>query len=439
MVTRNSCIYENQYIGIEEFYTVHDGKQINIQGRIEEFRKLGKEKKLFCPCGCGRNLGIVAGEKMLRRQRFRVFPDQKEIKSQCNAVEENEITISSKILLKCWLDDILKLEPGEVRLNIPISDIYDEKRRFEYTHFVSKYNFGICYERDDTNLKDEKIDLLVNHAGKRFLYVTDISNEGTNGQYPEFMIKIQNFQGFCMLLDIHNELVYDAADAKILYYQKNDQQLWQELCVVNGRLREFSIDENGMLLYKGEHVSHMVSEKILLYEKEQKEELEERRRRYEEELKRIENERNAALEEEKRRREEQEQKVRERKEAVRQNQEKYFSEHPKVKRLVRYIGMLDRLEGTFSSRQGNGYIKNRNEKIEIAEVMYDCKNHRVEIQDKDYAKFYVYVSEDVSSNPGFCRTGAAYSQLDLSHYDEDDVIPQFRKKFICIEKNEIKM
>ena len=38
MAQREVCMYKGTYIGIESVFTVIDGKQINIPGKIEELR-----------------------------------------------------------------------------------------------------------------------------------------------------------------------------------------------------------------------------------------------------------------------------------------------------------------------------------------------------------------------------------------------------------------
>mgnify|MGYP003299418227 CR=1 FL=1 len=63
MARRSVCLYNGNLLGIESIYTLSNGKQINIPKKTEEVRKLGREKKLFCPCGCGNNLTLVAGDR----------------------------------------------------------------------------------------------------------------------------------------------------------------------------------------------------------------------------------------------------------------------------------------------------------------------------------------------------------------------------------------
>lgn len=62
MAQRTHCLYGNQYIGIESIFTCINGKQINIPEKVESLRYKGRKNQLFCPCGCGSNLVLVAGD-----------------------------------------------------------------------------------------------------------------------------------------------------------------------------------------------------------------------------------------------------------------------------------------------------------------------------------------------------------------------------------------
>ena len=72
MAKRTVAFCKGRYIGIESIYTVVDGKQINIPDKLKELRDKGKNNELFCPCGCGTNLIVVAGDKNLKEQHFRI-------------------------------------------------------------------------------------------------------------------------------------------------------------------------------------------------------------------------------------------------------------------------------------------------------------------------------------------------------------------------------
>lgn len=59
---------DGKYIGIETIYTVIDGQQINIPEKLKELRAKSQSNRLFCPCGCGSNLILGAGDQNKREQ-----------------------------------------------------------------------------------------------------------------------------------------------------------------------------------------------------------------------------------------------------------------------------------------------------------------------------------------------------------------------------------
>ena len=71
MAQRMVALCDGKYIGIESIYTVINGRQINIPEKLKELRIKSRNNELFCPCGCGANLILVAGDKNLREQHFR--------------------------------------------------------------------------------------------------------------------------------------------------------------------------------------------------------------------------------------------------------------------------------------------------------------------------------------------------------------------------------
>ena len=93
MIKNSVCLYEDQEIGIESICIFQNGKYIHIPGKKEWFRRLSHQKKLFCPCGRGRNFILVAGDKGLRRPHFRAenTPGARE----CTYVEEGTISLHS--------------------------------------------------------------------------------------------------------------------------------------------------------------------------------------------------------------------------------------------------------------------------------------------------------------------------------------------------------
>lgn len=114
MGQRTVALCDGKFIGIESIYTVIDGKQINIPDKLEQLRAKSRNNELFCPCGCGANLVLVAGERNLREQHFRI---KEGFDGICQMPVEGINSIDSKIALKCWLED--KLHTDDIESRVP--------------------------------------------------------------------------------------------------------------------------------------------------------------------------------------------------------------------------------------------------------------------------------------------------------------------------------
>ena len=89
-----------------------------------------------------------------------------------------------------------KLDEGEVESRAPIHAVDDSSRKYEFSLLSRKQGIAVSYCRDRENLSDEKFDILEsNSKGIKIIYVVDAGNRGTNGQYPEGLMKIQNRRG----------------------------------------------------------------------------------------------------------------------------------------------------------------------------------------------------------------------------------------------------
>ncbi len=268
-VLRSECLYNGEIIGIESIYTVVNGKQINIPERLESLREKGKNRLLFCPCGCGANLTVVAGDRALRNQHFRILPGAN--KNTCSYIDEGQNSIDSKIVIKCWLTDKLH---QDVQTRVPISTIADTDRKYEVSHYVPSIRFAVNYSNLRNNLEDEKLGLLTFVFGNSILFIVDIDNLDTFGQYPEYMNKIQSRQGYCLFLQI-NGREYDKAQLYVAFYAKNADGLYKRVGIESGALKDFSFAKDNKLLYKGESVEqHYLQKKIQFDEEIEKEEKE---------------------------------------------------------------------------------------------------------------------------------------------------------------------
>ena len=278
MAQRTEAICDGKTIGIESIYTVINGKQINIPDKLNWLREKSRKNKLFCPCGCGANLVLVAGDRNLREQHFRIKDSDTEL--ECTAVTEGRTSIESKIVLKCWLDD--KLASGDIDTRVPIKLVDDTDRKYEFSFLSMSKKLAVSYFRDRANITDEKLDVLdMNSQDIKLIYITDIMNGGAEGQFPEWLMKIQSRQGFCLLLSIEG-VDYEKAKLEAVVYDQDLDGLWCEIPVAEGMLSEYGLDEDNNLILHGETVVSIYNREWYGFRKEQDREHDRRIRQQEE-------------------------------------------------------------------------------------------------------------------------------------------------------------
>lgn len=244
MAQRTVALCNGKHIGIETIYTVINGQQINIPDKLKDLRAKSQNNDLFCPCGCGTNLILVAGDKNLREQHFREKVGTG--KYECTMPIEGKTSIDSKIVLKCWLDD--KLKATDIESRVPIDNIEDTKRKPEFSFLSLTAKLGIRYWRTRANIMEDRLEVLTgNMTGIKVIYIVDSSNGGIEGQYPEAMMKIQNKQQYCLLLDVRG-LDYNQARMKAVFYEKNIDGLWTENTFVDAKLQDYSLSESNSLV-----------------------------------------------------------------------------------------------------------------------------------------------------------------------------------------------
>ena len=267
MAQRTVALCDGRYIGIETIYTIVDGRQINIPDKLKALRERGRHNELFCPCGCGRNLIVVAGDKNLREQHYRIKEGSTD--QECRFILEGQESIDSKIVLKCWLDEKLQAEDLETR--VPICAVDDTSRKYEFSFLSREKKTAVCFCRARENLSDEKLEILDNNSqGIRVFYIVCSSNGGCGGQFPENLMKIQERQGYCLLLTVDNS-EYDKARLKVVFYAEDIYGYWQEIKVVSGFLKDYSID-GGRICYKGETLNSFLEKAKASFEAVQKKE-----------------------------------------------------------------------------------------------------------------------------------------------------------------------
>ena len=264
MVQRSVCLCDGKYIGIESIFTVIDGKQINIPDKLSALRTRSRKGELFCPCGCGANLILVAGDRNLRAQHFRLKDSARQ--NECTAETERPHSIYSKIVLKCWLDENLNVSDVETR--VPICLVGDTARKYEFSFVSRTSKLAVSYSCNRANLSDEKMEILrANSSGIRLIYIVDALNRCGNGQYPEALMKVQERQGYCLLLDVE-EMEYSTAKLSAVFYAQDCTGLWREIEFAAGALREFSISEYGRLLYQNAPLAALCEWKKSEFERE---------------------------------------------------------------------------------------------------------------------------------------------------------------------------
>ena len=264
MVQRSVCLCDGKYLGSESIFTVIDGKQINIPDQLSALRARSRKGELFCPCGCGANLILVAGDRNLRAQHFRLKDSARQ--HECTAETERPHSIYSKIVLKCWLDE--KLNVSDVETRVPICLVGDTARKYEFSFVSRTSKLAVSYSCNRANLSDEKMEILrANSSGIRLIYIVDALNSCGNGQYPEALMKVQERQGYCLLLDVE-EMEYSTAKLSAVFYAQDCTGLWREIEFAAGALREFSISEYGRLLYQNAPLAALCEWKKSEFERE---------------------------------------------------------------------------------------------------------------------------------------------------------------------------
>ena len=255
-VKRSVCLCDGKYIGIESIYTVIDGKQINKEKELKELRIKSRSNQLFCPCGCGLNLVLVASDNNLVSQHFRLKKGQDA--SICHMKEESDVSIDSKIVLKCWLDDNLADESLMAR--VPVCNVGDNDRRYEYTYLSKTCGVAVNYCHERINLLEEKLTALENNgAGLKIIHIVDQLNKENYGQFPEYMKKIQDKQEYCLFLNVAGRK-YINAEMNASFYIQNVAGLWERVTFAEGALKDYEILQGGELAFKGRRIKELFDE-----------------------------------------------------------------------------------------------------------------------------------------------------------------------------------
>lgn len=238
------ALWNREVIHISSIYEVINGKQINKEKELNELREKARRLELFCPCGCKSNVTVVAGPKMERRQHFRLL--HSENNKNCIGLSEGIVSIQSRIVLGKWLMD--KLNTNDIVTRVPICSVSDTKRKYEFSFLAENKKIAVNYCHLQSNISEEKLSILdENSNGKCIIHIVDAKNGGCDGQFPEHLKKIQNKQNFCLLLSIEGD-EYHKARLKAVFYDRNIDKYWNEICFAYALLSDFDINEYGLVL-----------------------------------------------------------------------------------------------------------------------------------------------------------------------------------------------
>lgn len=230
---------DGKYLPIEYIYRIDENNKdglcrINIPERLSEVRALAKEGKLICPCGCGGRMTVVAGDTQERHQHFRLLSDTTDEKSApCSwrktYASQIDTAVLARDLLKAWFEGLYKCESTSVG-----NGLY----RFVYeTCNQYKNRLYFWLRRKDIEAAEQD----------RSIYIVDYSNAlSFDGQYPEYLMKIQKKQGYCLFVDSQSEapLLY-----AFLYLQKRKEDPWIQQEILHADLSSFRRDKHGRLSY----------------------------------------------------------------------------------------------------------------------------------------------------------------------------------------------
>ena len=400
------CTEDGRAIWIEEIYTLSEnGEKINKPGVIEEVRRLGKENKLVCDCNCGGFLYLRAGSSTKVTQHYALKPGQGHI--QCRAKSENMYTLLSRITLKCWIDSVFSLKGDGIQYAVPYNSEFSEgDRRFELTFYVPSQKFGLIH--GDVSLIDsEKLSFFASQGRVKILAVSTPPAQHHVGQYPEYHMRMQNLQGYCVFLNAQEE--YSKSTFTIVRYEKNYRGTWDSLEVVRGYLPYFGITADGELLYQDRLVKDMVDEKVtsfLAYDKRCAEhvkalrEKEEMERQQREEAERERKARAAEMEAEKKRlAEEAAARMREEKERVEnqqrkcvENGEKYLADYPVKDAVYQLVKNSPVFQAPFHVLERDGIYRIQQVAVQPKVVWFDKEENNIVIVNRFDRKYAIHLS-----------------------------------------------
>ena len=182
--------------------------------------------------------------------------DTNEHQDGYTSTEEN-ISTASEIILKHWLNDNLQL--ANIETKVPITAFSDTTKKYEFSFISRRYRIAVNYCHEGENLTEENIQILEENAnGIKIIFINNSLNFGSDGKGAEERIKIQNRQGYCLLLTV-DASSSDKADLRAVYYEKDFDGIWRELIFADGDLKNFRIKHDGKIMFKDKYLTDLLA------------------------------------------------------------------------------------------------------------------------------------------------------------------------------------
>ena len=156
---------------------------------------------------------------------------------------EGKESVDSRIVLKCWIDENLS-EDVVPRVSLNKAGLSESK--IEFSLYAPNNKQAIVFFPDKYAIGQEKVNEINNlvvaekiHA----LYVTQILDANTNGQYPESFMRIQDVQGYVVMIDSADG-DYSRARIKVVTFYKNIDGFYQAFAVSEDNISKYSLINN---------------------------------------------------------------------------------------------------------------------------------------------------------------------------------------------------
>jgi hypothetical protein len=261
-------LLDGEIYGIQSVYELVGGLKVNKKGVVEAVHQYGREGRLTCPDGSGAKMQLYVSEEGKFSPHFRRLHG--EVHPESCIESDGMVGLFSKLLLKKWLSR--NLGSSEIDERVPMMDISDSSRRFEYTFLSRDQKIGIVYAYKRENISPEKLVLMKQYEGRtNIAAIVDADNFLDTWQYQEHMSKVQDTQGSCLFLYPDIERGYQECTMQALYYIRTETGFWTSLLLADGRLDDYSITAES-IYFKGEPIIALRDAVVSAYLKKQADE-----------------------------------------------------------------------------------------------------------------------------------------------------------------------